>query len=210
MTSQNLFRWLHGLWALPCIIASVWLAMATEGHPPGIIFVPFVLVVWGIGHLALWGAHKLARRGLSKGPRPSGRLPLPVVTVLVGSSIVTLLGIIFVVTVLPRRETWTVPTLMTLAAILAHVPALIGLLLRSDWSRLYSAALAAGWSLLMLAQMVETLWRGGSARPWEWPVATAIVLACGWLALQLSTNSAVAAYFVITPSRHLPGDTDGR
>ena len=195
MTRQTIFRLLHGLWALPCLAASIWLTMATEGHPPGIIYVPFVLAIWAVGHLLLWGTHKLARRGLAKRVGLRITWPIPVVIALVGSGTVTFLGILFVGAALLQRKPWNPWDLMILATVSAHPPAFVGLLLRAGWARFYSAALAAGWSLLMLYQMIETLWRGGKVKLWEWPVAAAIVIGFGALAWAMLKSPRVAEYF---------------
>lgn len=49
------FRVLHILVAITAVIACVILAFATGGHPPGIVFIPFVLVYWLVAHLFLFG-----------------------------------------------------------------------------------------------------------------------------------------------------------
>ncbi len=50
---NKLFRILHALTALTAVIACVVLIFAKGGHPPGIVFVPFVLVYWVITHVIL-------------------------------------------------------------------------------------------------------------------------------------------------------------
>lgn len=57
-TGKNLdktIRILHILVASSAVIACVVLAFATEGHPPGIVFIPFVVAYWVIAHLLLIG-----------------------------------------------------------------------------------------------------------------------------------------------------------
>lgn len=58
------FRVLHVLWAMPCVVVGIGLATAKGGHPPGIIFVPLVLAAWIVGHLSLGLTQWLLGRGL--------------------------------------------------------------------------------------------------------------------------------------------------
>jgi len=49
------FRILHIVIAVVATIICIVLAFATGGHPPGIVFIPFVLAYWIISHLVLFG-----------------------------------------------------------------------------------------------------------------------------------------------------------
>ena len=64
---QYVFLGLHMLWAVPCALVSIWLASAKGGHPPGIVFVPFVVAAWIGGHLTLGLTQWLLSRGLRGG-----------------------------------------------------------------------------------------------------------------------------------------------
>lgn len=194
MTHRTLFRALHVLWALPCVAVSVLLVLSKGGHPPGIVFVPLVLLAWGLGHLLLWGTHWLARKGLAK-RGPSATWPVAVVLALVGSGVVAFLGILLGGAAAFERSHWSAWDVTLLGVVVAHLPAFAGLLLRERWSRLWAAALTAFWSLTMLYQMVDALRRGSSIDSWEWPVATLIVVGFGALAWALVRSPKVAGYF---------------
>ena len=55
MSLKIIFRILHALVALSAVIICAILILAKGGHPPGIVFVPFVLAYWVVTHLFLLG-----------------------------------------------------------------------------------------------------------------------------------------------------------
>lgn len=55
MSIKIIFRILHALVALSAVIICAVLVLAKGGHPPGIVFVPFVIVYWVVTHLVLLG-----------------------------------------------------------------------------------------------------------------------------------------------------------
>ena len=200
MSRGSLFRLLHVVWALPCVVATAVLVSATEGHPPGIVFAPVAVAVWLLGHLFLWLAHRLLRRGLTrvvaKGPS-GGRTswPFPVVLAIAGTGVLGFLAFVLTGALALNVDRLTVWSALTAGALWLHAPVFVGLLLRRGWARFLAAALSGFWALLMLYQIVDHLRRSGSVRIWEWPLSVTIVVCLSWLAWTLLTSSSVAAYF---------------
>lgn len=186
MTRAHLFRILYIVWALPCIAACVVLLQATEGHPPGIVFLPFAIGIWVIGHLLLWGTRRLVERGVASKNPAWQDWPPSIVVAIIGSGIASFLGVLLLGRIGIDQDQWQPWNLIVLGVLLAHVPAFVGLLLRKTWARVYAAILAASWALLMTVQLVDHLMRGSAVRLWEWPVAITIILACATLAALLS------------------------
>ncbi len=187
----------HGVWALLCGGVSVFLALIGGGHPPPIVLVPLVLIVWAIGHLGLWLMVVLVRRG--RGASPAGAAwPPGVVVALAGLAAITAMTLLqVVVTALTgklypyRGSLWFV---MAGAGTL-HAASLIGVLLRRNWGRVMAVLVCFGWSALMVKQLVDHLSHGRPISAGEGTLAFVLLAAPAALGLHLLSSPRVRAYF---------------
>jgi hypothetical protein len=166
---QSRRRVAHAVWAAVCICVCLLLVSAgRQGHPPAVILLPVVFVVWAVGHGLIWGALRLAAAGRRKGAGAAdGQLwPLGLKVAAVCTAAVALLGVAQVVgTVLTRKwypfgqaGEWAAMLLVSLV----HAACFAALLLRRRWSRPLSAALAFGWAALLGVQVAEHFRRASS------------------------------------------------
>ncbi len=148
---------LHLLWALPCLAVTILLALATDGHPPGIIFVPVAVAVWLLGHGVLWITRILGERGQSS--RGVGtRWPVSVIVAVVGTGVATFIGILAMAWPLLGGAGLTSSQIPYLAvAWVIHTSAFAGLLTRKNWARWISGILSAGWGSIMTVQILDHL-----------------------------------------------------
>ena len=158
-------RVLHAAWAVLAVVVSLLMIFAlNKGHPPLIVFLPLVVLVWAIGHLGIWCVMRLIARGKrvaietgSEGRSWTVGLRLAVI----GTGILTSAGVfqIIVTGYLGRLYPYHYVNLWTIMLIikLVHATCFVGLLLRQKWSRLTSALLAFGWAMLMALQIAEHL-----------------------------------------------------
>lgn len=190
----------HLAWALPCVAISAVLVMARGGHPPGFVYLPLALVAWGLGHLFLWGAGRLASRGLEAWGRDghASRWPWALVVSLLATGLVTAAGLALLVRMAVDWDLGVDAWTATLLAVwLPHGACFVGLLLRRAWSRGLAAALAWGWVGILVWQFFTTT----DFRPWDVPLAVilgAALLALGWV---MARSDAVR--------RALPRDSTG-
>ena len=163
--SKRAWRLAHALWATLAAAVSLFLVFGTRGgHPPMVFLLPFVLAIWIVGHLVIWGARWLAARGqrIASGTgRDGSPWPVGLRFTLTGTGVAALIGIFQIVMTLlqgklyPYRyaDLWA----MMLAIWLAHGACFAGLLLRQQWSRFVGAMLAFGWAILLALQIAEHL-----------------------------------------------------
>ena len=174
---KNTFRWLHAIWAIIGCGLSILLASATGGHPPGLVFVPVVIVIWIVGHALLWASRKLAVRGKSKvgkSEAASGKWPILL------TRFVSLCGVVFIFglfgfgwKVLYKRE-WQLTLVVPLVIWLVASLCFFGTLLRRDWSRLLAGSGLVVFAAILLYEMVTSFMRGYHYSLVEW--TTAIIL----------------------------------
>ena len=160
------FRLAHTIWALLAASLCVLLVVGGGGHPPPIIFLPVVLVIWCLGHVALWGIRRLEARGRELTPEAKGERgswPLGLIIALIGTGIVVCVGLVQLGGTLFLGK-WYIfaDTLwaIAMAVSLAHAACFVGLLLRRPWSRPATAVLSIGWALLLVWQISEQLVHG--------------------------------------------------
>ena len=156
------YRWAHLVWAALALGLSLLLVFGgDQGHPPAILFLPLVLVIWCIGHVALWGIAWLAARGRRAGGTtegPRNAWPPGLIVALVGTGGVSFLGLFQLVVSLGLRgwypfegALWAIAFLIALA----HAAGFVGILLRRAWARPTVAALSVGWALLLAWQVID-------------------------------------------------------
>lgn len=107
ISSTVIFRTLHVFVALIAVIACVFLAFA-KGHPPGLVFVPFVLVFWLIAHLILFGLKRFLAYMANPKERTMAQGWPPLVTLMaIGSGLVLLQLIYGLLHDFVMRSKWT-------------------------------------------------------------------------------------------------------
>ncbi len=168
--SRRRWRVAHAAWAVLAVALSLFLAFTKGGHPPLIFLLPPVLVVWVVGHFAIWGVRWLAAKGrrLASGTAGEGRpWPVGLRLALLGTGVGTSIGVFQLLMTALQGELypfhyaslWAV----MLAVWLVHGACFAGLLLRRRWSRFMGAMLAFGWAMLLASQIAEHLPRGASS-----------------------------------------------
>ena len=180
---KNVFRSLHIIWAIIGVCATVVLAMA-KGHPPGIMFVPVALLLWGLGHIFLWFGQKLAVQGGSSfesGERNNGNFPLAlgILSLLFGA--VFFVGSVQIIITVMDNYNRQSELLIILSLWLPSSICFFGILLRQPWSRILASGMFIIAALILLYQMVESIMLGRQHSSFDW--ITSIMIAICFLSL---------------------------
>lgn len=186
VAADNVTRILHVIWAIPCLVLSVILLTATGGHPPGLVFLPVALAVWTGGHVALWGAVRIARYGAAlRGT--AGRPPISITVATGAAGLGALVGLYLVSASLVtwRGPSGVVESILMVAAWLGHFAALVGLLLRTPWGRVTAGMCCSAWLVVVVFQFVEHLLYGRPVEPLEMLAAVSMGAALATLAARL-------------------------
>jgi len=162
----SLDRFAQVAWAVFALSVSGILIFSGGGHPPPIVLLPLVIVIWIVGHIAIWGIAALAAHGRRYGPVAQRERPWPtgLKLALIGTAIGAFVGIlqacgtVFLGKLYPYRDATLWTTMMTVW--LFHGACFLGLLLRRPWSRMLSTLVVFGWALLSIWQIADHLLRG--------------------------------------------------
>ena len=179
MLMKNVFRWMHGVWAIIGAGSCILLAAAKGGHPPGLVFVPVVAVIWLAGHLLLWMSHRLAIRGKSLAESrniASGKWPLTIIFLVLVFGVIFIFGLFGIIwQVLFERD-----SLHDLAIPLFYwIPSSIcffGILLRQDWSRILAGSGFMLVAAILLFEMAASAMRAYRNSITEWLMVIAIFI----------------------------------
>jgi hypothetical protein len=155
----------HAAWAVIAVIVSLLMVFTiNKGHPPLIVFLPLFILVWVIGHLAVWGVGWLVVKGrrVASGTGNKGRSwPVGLKLAVIGTGVLTSVGVfqILVTVYLGRLYPYHYANLWAIMLVvkLVHAACFVGLLLRQQWSRYVSGLLAIGWAILFASQIAEHL-----------------------------------------------------
>lgn len=199
--SRKGWRVVHALWAVLAVAVSLVLVFTKGGHPPMIVFVPIVLIMWAVGHTVVWGVGWLAARGrhiASEAGREGEPWPAGLRLALVPTGVAGLIGIFqLLMTALEGglypyhyASEWV----MMLAVWAVHGVCFGGLLLRRRWSRPLSAMLAFGWALLLASQIVEHLPRKASSDITGLLILFGLLLLVVFLGLHLVASRKIKAF----------------
>ena len=190
----------HGVWGSINFAICLLLVLAGGGHPPPMIFVPVVAVVWLVGHVFIWISGRIAAIGRRSAPE-GGVVSWPPVLIiaLVLTGLASALGIIqvtvsvFMSELYPFRQAplWAI----TMAIWILHGACFVGLLLRKRWSQWLVAALPLGWAALLVLQIGEHLVRGYPIDPTELAIVVALVTVLSLFAWYLARSRRVRAQF---------------
>lgn len=194
-------RAVHLAWAALAILVSVALAVVPGGgHPPPIVLLPVVLVLWATGHVVIWALAWLHRRGqgsaLPVRGRPGRWPPAFLVTLLgsgaaAGAGLLQLLGSVLQRRWYPYPDPWLWTGSLLVCSL--HAACLAGLLLRRPWSRTLGAILALGWAALTGSQLLEHA--SANLATAEGLLAIGLVALFVALALNLLTSRRVKRFF---------------
>ena len=155
----------HAVWAMIAIGLSLFMIFTmNKGHPPLIIFLPLLIILWISGHIFIWSVAWLVAKGRQdgNGAESEGKpWPFALILALFGTGALASMGVIqMIVTgylgrLYPYRYTSLWATMLSIKAI--HAMCFVGLLSRKQWSRYATALLAAGWAILLAFQIAEHL-----------------------------------------------------
>jgi len=152
----------HWTWAVMAVGLAAALALGPQGgHPPPLALVPLVALAWPVGHALIWAVGRLAARGrhsVEGRDQVESRWPASVVVAVVGTGIVSLLGLIQLLGSLLQGRWYPYSSPLLWAAMLlvglVHGACFVALLLRKPWSRYLVALLALGWTVALLTQLL--------------------------------------------------------
>ena len=154
--SRGRFFWAHIICAVAGAAVSVLVITAEGSHPPLIIFLPVILVVWALGHLAIWGIRLLARKGRDRSNEP-GPWPPGLILALVGAGAGALFGIFQLLSLYWGARIFADDGLSLMIVWIVHALCFSGILLRHNGSRYLAAALSFGWAALLGRQIQDYL-----------------------------------------------------
>lgn len=186
---------------LAAVVSLFMIFTTNTGHPPLIAFLPLVILVWVVGHLAIWGVAGLAIRGQRFSIETGGKdrsWPVGLTLAVTGTGILTLAGVfqIIVTGYLGKLYPYHNVNLWTIMLVikLVHAVCFVGLLLRQQWSRLPSALLAMGWAVLMVSQITEHLPLRASSNIAELTFAFGILVSLFILGIYLVVSREVKSF----------------
>ncbi len=176
---KNVFRWMHGVWAIIGAGSCIFLATAKGGHPPGLVFVPVAAVIWLAGHSLLWVSHKLAIRGrrLAESRNiASGKWPLAIIFLVLVFGVIFIFGLFGIIwQVIFERD-----ALLELVIPVSYwIPSSIcffGILLRQDWSRILAGSGFLLLAAILLFEMVASAMRAYRNSITEWAMVIVIFI----------------------------------
>jgi len=179
MSAVMLFRILHIIWAILCVVACVILVTSKGGHPPGIILLPIAIIFWVVGHVLLWIISKLFARGKKLEVRTETdekKWPLSLIILAVFLGGVFIFGFMAIILFMVLENDWLSGMPVILALWLPPSLCFLGILLHQSWSRVL-----AGWgfiavAMIILYQLVEHTLRNNTASVTEWVIAIAILI----------------------------------
>ena len=194
---SRLFRWLHGVWAAMGAIACVLLALA-KGHPPGLVFIPFAVAAWALGHGALWLIRRLlirSERFVQQNGTATGSWPPFLVLLAICFGVVFVAGLILIAWKLVFGGLG-VGGLMILLVVCAP-PSLcfLGILLRKNWARLLASTFFFVVAGFLVFEAASTVMRGRRLPLDEWLAVFAIIFLLAALGLYLLLSRRIKAFF---------------
>lgn len=198
MSMKNLFRWMHGVWAIIGAGSCILLAAAKGGHPPGLVFIPVAAVIWLAGHLLLWMSHKLAIRGryLAEGrSTASGKWPLAIIFLVLVFGAVFIFGLLGIIwQVLFERDALLKSTIPLSYWIPSSI-CFFGILLRQDWSRILAGSGFLLLAAILLFEMVASAMRAYRNSTTEWAMVIVIFILLVFFGQYLLRSEKIKAFY---------------
>ncbi|NNK93069.1 MAG: hypothetical protein HKP41_01835 [Desulfobacterales bacterium] len=195
-------RAVHAVWAALAVVVTLFMIFTiNQGHPPLVVFFPLVVLIWITGHLGIWCVVRLVAkgRGVATESGSQGRSwSVGFWLAVIGTGVLTSAGVFqLIVTVYLGRlypyhyvNLWSVMLLIKVV----HAACFVGLLLRQRWSRLTSALLAFGWTMLMALQIAEHLPPRAPTSLTELMIAFGIMVSLFTLGIHLIVSPKVKSF----------------
>lgn len=192
----------HVAWAvLAAVVSLLMIFELNKGHPLLIAFLPLVILVWVVGHIAIWGVERLfvkGRRAASETGSEGRSWPVGLKLAAMGTGVLTSVGVFQVIVTgyLGRLYPYHYAKLWTIMLVIkfVHAVCFMGLLLRQPWSRLASALLALGWAMLMASQIAEHLPPRASSNITDLMIAFGIMVSLLILGIHLVVSHEVKSF----------------
>jgi hypothetical protein len=196
---ERFFFALHAIWAVPCIGAIGFLATATTGHPPGIILIPVVLIVWISGHLLLWGSGRIVARRVTQ---PSGAItrtsewPLGIVVTMAVAGITAFAAFWLLAWLLVDAggQGNGISVAVLTVVVPVHGAVFVDLMTRRPWALGLAGLAWLGWFLIVALQLASYLFRGSRVAPTELILALVLLVALGFMAYHIQFGHAPRAF----------------
>ena len=189
----------HVVWAALNFAAALTLVLVPQrGHPPPIILLPLVALLWPLGHSLIWLVSRLAAIGRRRAFATDRRWPATVIIGLLGTGVASLLGIVQALGSGVQGKWYPHPdpalwvTMLLVWAL--HGVCFVALLVRQPWSRHLAALLALGWALLLGRQLAEGLASSTRGSIAELLFAAALLVSLLALAAAFVSSTAVKSY----------------
>jgi len=183
----------HITWAaLVAVVTLLMIFTPTTGPPIFFALLPLVILIWVVGHLAIWGVTWIVVKGrrvaIETGSQVRSR-PIGLTLAVIGTGILTFVGLFQILMTVYQGKLypyhyanlWT--TMLVIK--LVHAACFVGLLLRQQWSRLASALLAIGWAVLMASQIAGHLPLSASSDIADLMIAFGIMVSLIFLGMNL-------------------------
>ncbi|MDY7037727.1 MAG: hypothetical protein SV375_16385 [Thermodesulfobacteriota bacterium] len=192
----------HTAWAvLAAVVTLLMIFTPTTELPIYLVLLPLVILIWVVGHLAIWGVTWLVVKGQSvaieTGSQVSSR-PIGLTLAVIGTGILTFVGVFQILMTVYQGKLypyhyanlWTTMLIIKLF----HAACFIGLLLRQQWSRLATALLAIGWAILMASQIAEHLPLKASSSISDLMIAFGIMVSLIFLGMHLIVSDKAKSF----------------
>ncbi len=189
----------HAAWAALNVAAALTLVLVPQhGHPPPIVLLPLLALVWPLGHCVIWLISWLTAVGRRRAFATSRRWPITVIFGLLGTGVASLLGIVQALGsgVQGRWYPYPDPALWVtmLVVWVLHGSCFVALLVRQPWSRYLAALLALGWALLLGRQLAEGLMSSTRGSTADLLFAAALLVLLLVLAAAFVSSAAVKSH----------------
>ena len=198
MVMKNVFRWIHGVWAVIGAGTCILLAAAKGGHPPGLVFVPIAAAIWLAGHLLLWVSHKLAIRGKNLAQSKniaSGKWPVTIILLAIVCGAIFIFGLFGITWQLlferDRLRELAIPLLYWIPASVCF----FGILLRRDWSRILAGSGFMLVAAILLFEMAASAMRGYRNSTTEWLMVVVIFFLLVLFGLYVLRSPKIKAFY---------------
>lgn len=195
---KNVFRGLHILWVLVGVGLCVLLVMSKGGHPPGIVLVPIVVVIWIAGHALLWLSRKLAIRGKYLADSRSsagGKWPVALILLALFSGGFFIFGLFGIAWQVFFEHVQLHELAVPLAFWIPSSLCFFGILLRQNWSRILSGCGFILIAIVLVKEMVESLMRGYRNSNSEWAMAIIISIVLVLFGIYILRSSRIKSFY---------------
>lgn len=173
------------------------LAMA-KGHPPGLVFVPIVLVIWLTGHGLFWLSRKFAVKGKSSAAKrhlDSRQWPVLLIVLVFFLGAVFVSGFCGLGWQIFSGSRWSFELLSVCVVWLMASLCFFGILLRKNWSRWLAGGGFLSLALIMLYQLIESYSRGYGHSTGEWVAAVVVFVLLCLLGIHILRSLRIKAFF---------------